>query len=388
MTDAFSGLQSDMTDWRRDIHAHPEIAFEERRTAGLVAEKLSEFGFVVARGLARTGVVGTLVGQPGAGAVALRADMDALPIQEAGEWPHRSVFPGRMHACGHDGHVAMLLGAARELARTRRFAGTVHVIFQPAEENEGGGRVMVEEGLFTRFPVKAVFGLHNWPGLEAGTFALHRGAVMAAFDTFEVTVRGRGGHGAMPHLTADPVVAAAQMILGFQTIVSRSVSPLDSAVVSVTEVKGGDTWNVIPGVVSLRGTTRSLRPEVREALASGLHRVAQGVAEAAGVEVEVHVEPRYPATVNSAAEADLAALAATDVVGVSGVRRDLPPSMAAEDFAYMLQRSPGCYAWIGNGPADSHAGLHGARYDFNDAILSTGAAWWVRIVERALPCGR
>jgi hippurate hydrolase len=244
---------------------------------------------------------------------------------------------------------------------------------------------MVEEGLFERFPVKAVFGLHNWPGLEAGAFAFHRGPVMAAFDTFEVVIRGKGGHGAMPHLTSDPVVAAAQMVLAFQTIVSRSVSPVDAAVVSVTEVKGGDTWNVIPSSVSLRGTTRSLRPEVREALIAGIRRVARGVADAAGAAAEVRVQPRYPATVNSAAETDLAALAATDVVGVSRVHRDLPPSMAAEDFAYMLERRPGCYAWLGNGPSERDAGLHGARYDFNDAILTTGAAYWVRLVERSLP---
>ncbi len=378
-------LQSDMTAWRLDIHAHPELAFEERRTARLVADKLQEFGFSVALGLAGTGVVGTLGGQPGPEAVALRADMDALPIEEAQGRPHRSQVAGRMHACGHDGHVAMLLGAACHLARTRSFAGTLHVIFQPAEENEGGGQVMVEEGLFERFPVKAVFGLHNWPGLEAGAFAFHRGPVMAAFDTFEVVIRGNGGHGAMPHLTADPVVAAAQMVLGFQTIVSRSVSPLDAAVVSVTEIKGGDTWNVIPGSVSLRGTTRSLRPEVREGLIAGIRRVARGVADAAGVEAEVRVHPRYPATINSDPETDLAAASAAEVVGDSRVHRDLPPSMAAEDFAYMLERRPGCYAWIGNGPSEHDAGLHGAQYDFNDAILSTGAAYWVRLVEQALP---
>jgi len=385
MLDAALNLQSEMTEWRRDIHAHPEIAFEERRTAAFVADKLQQFGFAVTRGLAGTGVVGSLGGQPGHEAVALRADLDALPIEEAEGRPHRSQVPGRMHACGHDGHVAMLLGAACHLARTRSFAGTVHVIFQPAEENEGGGRVMVEEGLFERFPVKAVFGLHNWPGLAAGAFAFHRGPVMAAFDTFEVVIRGQGGHGAMPHLTADPVVAAAQMILGFQTIVSRSVSPVDAAVVSVTEVKGGDTWNVIPGSVSLRGTTRSLRPDVRESLREGLRRVALGVARAAGVEAEVRVHPRYPATVNSDAETDLAAFAAARVVGASRVHRDLPPSMAAEDFAYMLERRPGCYAWIGNGLSEPDAGLHGAHYDFNDAILSTGAAYWVRLVEHALP---
>ena len=337
------------------------------------------------RGLAGTGVVGTLEGRGPGDAIALRADMDALPIEEKTDAPHRSTVPGRMHACGHDGHVAMLLGAARHLAASRGFAGKVHFVFQPAEENEGGGRVMVTEGLFDRFPVKAVFGLHNWPGLPAGTFAVHDGPVMAAFDVFEMTVRGRGGHGAMPHLAVDPVVAAAQMILAFQTVVSRNVSPVESAVVSVTEVKGGHTWNVIPDEVRLRGTTRSFRPEVRDLVQAALRRVAEGIAAATGVTVELHHDRRYPATVNTKAEADLAAGAAADVAGAAGVRRDLPPSMASEDFAYMLERRPGCYAWIGNGPAAAEAGLHGPRYDFNDEILSRGAAFWVQLALRALP---
>lgn len=378
-------LHAEMTAWRHELHAHPEMAFEEHRTADLVARTLAGFGLRVERGLAGTGVVGTLEGREPGEAIALRADLDALPLEEKNEAAHRSRVPGRMHACGHDGHVAMLLGAARHLAATRAFAGTVHFVFQPAEENEGGGRVMVAEGLFERFPAKAVFGLHNWPGLPAGSFAVHDGPVMAAFDVFELIVRGRGGHGALPHLAVDPVVAAAQMVLAFQTVVSRNIAPVDSAVVSVTEVKAGHTWNVIPDEVRLRGTARSFRPEVRDLVQAGLRRVAEGIASAAGVSVELDYDRRYPATVNTKAEAEVAAAAAADVAGAAGLRRDLPPSMASEDFAYLLERRPGCYAWIGNGPAEADAGLHGPRYDFNDAILSRGAAYWVRTVLRALP---
>jgi hippurate hydrolase len=375
----------EMTAWRRHLHAQPEIAFEERRTAQFVAERLEEFGLAVTRGLAGTGVVATLHGDEPAGrAIALRADLDALALNEENTFPHRSREAGRMHACGHDGHVAMLLGAARHLAQAPRFRGTVHFVFQPAEENEGGGRAMVDDGLFDRFPVEAVFGLHNWPGLPAGTFAVHDDAVMAAFDTFEVTVRGRGSHGAMPHLGVDPVVTAAQMVLAFQTIVSRSVSPLDAAVVSVTDVRGGETWNVIPAEVRLRGTTRSFRPDVRDALEAGVGRVAEGVAAAAGASAEVRYERRYPATVNTKPEAEAAARAAASIVGADRVLRNLPPSMAAEDFAFLLQARPGCYAWIGNGPAGSGGGLHGPRYDFNDEILLLGASYWVRLVEDRL----
>jgi len=262
-----------MVGWRREIHANPELAFAEHRTADLVARVLGDLGMAVDRGLGGTGVVGTLEGRGPGGAIALRADMDALPLEEKTDVPYRSRVPGRMHACGHDGHVAMLLGAARHLAATRAFAGKVHFVFQPAEENEGGGRVMVADGLLERFPVHAVFGLHNWPGLAAGSFAVHDGPVMAAFDVFEITVRGRGGHGAMPQLAVDPVVAAAQMVLALQTVVSRNVSPVESAVVSVTEVKAGHTWNVIPDEVLLRGTTRSFRPEVRDLVQAAVRRV-------------------------------------------------------------------------------------------------------------------
>jgi hippurate hydrolase len=373
-----------MTAWRRDLHAHPETAFREQRTSDVVAGLLSAFGMEVHRGLAGTGVVGTLRSDGGPRAIALRADMDGLPMDEANDVPYRSQVPGAMHACGHDGHMAMLLGAARELAESGRFDGTVHFIFQPAEENEGGGRVMVEEGLFDRFPVDAVFGLHNWPGLAAGHLAVRPGPVMAAFDVFEVRLRGRGAHGAMPHLAVDPVVAAAEMIGAFQTIVSRNVSPVEAAVVSVTQVQGGDTWNVIPEEARLRGSTRYFRPDVGRIVEDGIRRIAPGVAGAFGATVEVDYQHRYPATVNEPAATAIAARVAEAVAGAEGLARDLPPSLASEDFAFMLQARPGCYVCLGNGPADGGRGLHSPRYDFNDAILPVGAAYWVRLAETIL----
>jgi hippurate hydrolase len=373
-----------MTAWRRDLHAHPETAFREQRTSDVVAGLLSAFGMEVHRGLAGTGVVGTLRSDGGPRAIALRADMDGLPMDEANDIPYRSQVPGAMHACGHDGHMAMLLGAARELAESSRFDGTVHFIFQPAEENEGGGRVMVEEGLFDRFPADAVFGLHNWPGLPAGHLAVRPGPVMAAFDVFEVRLRGRGAHGAMPHLAVDPVVAAAEMIGAFQTIVSRNVSPVEAAVVSVTQVQGGDTWNVIPEEARLRGSTRYFRPDVGRIVEDGIRRIAPGVAGAFGATVEVDYQHRYPATVNEPAATAIAARVAEAVAGAEGLARDLPPSLASEDFAFMLQARPGCYVCLGNGPADGGRGLHSPRYDFNDAILPVGAAYWVRLAETIL----
>jgi hippurate hydrolase len=373
-----------MTAWRHDLHAHPEIAFREHRTSERVAALLAGFGMEVHRGLAGTGVVGTLRRGGGRRAIALRADMDGLPIQEANEIPYHSDVPGAMHACGHDGHMAMLLGAGRELAESGRFDGTVHFVFQPAEENEGGGRVMVAEGLFDRFPVAAVFGLHNWPGLPAGHFAVRPGPVMAAFDVFEVKLRGRGAHGAMPHLAIDPVVAAAEMIGAFQTIVSRNVSPVEAAVVSVTQVQGGDTWNVIPEEVRLRGTTRYFMPAVGRVVEDGVRRIAAGVASAFGAAAEVDYEHRYPATVNEPAATAVAARVAADVVGRERAVPDTPPSMASEDFAFMLQARPGCYVCLGNGPAENGRNLHSPRYDFNDEILPVGAAYWVHLVETIL----
>jgi amidohydrolase len=376
-------FHKDLAAWRHELHAHPETAFEEKRTSDFVAKRLQEFGIEVHRGLAGTGVVGTLKGNaPGERAIALRADMDALHIHEQNGVDYASQNPGRMHACGHDGHTTMLLGAARYLAETRNFAGTVHFVFQPAEENEGGGRVMVEDGLFEKFPVEAVFGMHNWPGMQAGKFALRAGPMMASFDIFEITVTGKGTHAALPHLGIDPVVAAAQIATGLQTITSRSLAPLDSAVVSVTQIHGGDTWNVIPEEVVLRGTTRSFKPELQDAIEAGIRRIAEGVATAMGASVKLRYERRYPATVNTAAEAETAAATAAEVVGEGNVDRDLTPTMGSEDFAFMLQAKPGAYVFIGNGK--NGAGLHNAHYDFNDEILPIGASYWARLVERVL----
>ena len=378
-------FHQDLIVWRHEIHAHPETAFEERETAALVARRLAEFGLDVHRGLAGTGVVGTLKGNaPGHRAIALRADMDALHIHEKNGVAYASKTPGKMHACGHDGHTTMLLGAARYLAETRNFAGTVHFIFQPAEENEGGGRVMVEEGLFDKFPVEAVFGMHNWPGMPAGKFATRSGPMMASFDIFEITVTGKGTHAALPHLGIDPVIAAAQIATGLQTITSRNTHPLDSAVVSVTQIHGGDTWNVIPDEVVLRGTTRSFRTEVQDAMEAAIRRIAQGVASGMGASVAVRYERRYPPTVNSASETEIAVAAAAEVVGAANVDRTLTPTMGSEDFAFMLQAKPGAYVFIGNGSGDKVAGLHNPHYDFNDEILPIGASYWARLVERVL----
>jgi len=379
-------FQADMKAWRRDLHAHPETAFEETRTAAIVAQLLESFGIAVERGVAKTGIIGTLAGsRPGRGrAIALRADMDALPVHEKTGVPHASQNEGRMHACGHDGHTAMLLGAARYLAETRNFAGTVHFIFQPAEENEGGARVMVEEGVLDRYSVEAIYGMHNWPGLPEGQFAIRPGPMMAAFDIFEIAITGRGAHAAMPHLGIDPIVVAAQIVTGLQTIASRNIHPLDGAVVSVTQIHGGDTWNVIPDDVVLRGTTRSFDPAVRDALEPAIRRVADGVCAALGATARVHYERRYPPTVNSLAETAFAADIAASLVGGDNVRHDLLPSMGAEDFAWFLERKPGAYIWIGNGAGAGQAMLHNPHYDFNDDILALGASYWARLAETAL----
>ncbi len=310
--------------------------------------------------------------------------MDALRITEGNDFAYASRNPGRMHACGHDGHTAMLLGAARHLAETRNFAGTIHFIFQPAEENEGGAGLMVEEGVLERYPVDAIYGMHNWPELPAGKFAIRPGPMMAAFDIFEIAIKGRGGHAAMPHLAIDPVVAAAQVVGGLQTIASRQVHPLQSAVVSVTQIHGGDTWNVIPDSVVLRGTTRSFSPAVRDELEPAIRRIAEGVCRACGAEVEIRYERRYPPTLNAAAETEIAASAAAAIVGAGNVERDLLPSMGAEDFAFFLERKPGAYIWIGNGSAADGGLLHNPHYDFNDAILPLGASYWVRLAETVL----
>ncbi len=378
-------FHTDMTAWRRDIHAYPEIAFEEQRTADVIAAKLAEMGIEVDRGLAKTGVVGTLRGAAaGERAIALRADMDALHIEEKNDFDHRSRHEGKMHACGHDGHSAMLLGAARYLAETRNFAGTVHFIFQPAEEHEGGGRVMIEEGLFDKFPVEAVFGMHNMPGMQVGSFAVCPGPMMAAADSFEMRITGQGAHAAMPHLGVDPIVTAAQIVTALQTIASRVTDPLKAVVVSVTQISGGDTWNVIPEEVILRGTTRAFEPVVQEGLEARLRQIADGIAAAAGATVALRYLPGYPPTINSVDEAEFAAEVAEQVAGAENVDREPVPVMGAEDFAFMLQEKPGAYIWIGNGPGEGGCTLHNPHYDFNDEILPIGASYWVRLVESAL----
>ncbi len=372
---------------RHDLHAHPETAFEEKRTSGVVAEYLTKLGLVVHRGLARTGVVATLTRGEGA-AIGLRADMDALDMRERNELSYVSRYPGKMHACGHDGHTAMLLGAARYLGERGGFRGTVHFVFQPAEENLAGGKVMVEEGLFERFPMQAVFGLHNWPGLEAGHLGTRPGPVMAAADFFELRLEGVGGHAAYPHKARDPIVVAAQIIGAWQTLVSRATDPLDAAVVSVTSIHGGHSGNVIPAEVTLAGTVRSFRPEVQATLEEGMRRIAEAIASAHDVAAELSYERRYRPTVNSDRETAMCLRAMERTVGRDRVRPDLPPTMGAEDFGWMLERCPGAYAMVGNGTWGVHGRpLHNTGYDFNDEILPVGVSYWVNLARECLPQG-
>ena len=382
--DGIGALHGEMTAWRRDLHAHPETAFEEHRTSNVVAGLLTAFGLEVHRGLAKTGVVASLRAGKATRAIGLRADLDALPIREENTFAHRSTYDGRMHACGHDGHTAMLLGAAKYLAATRGFDGTVHFIFQPAEENEGGGRAMVEAGLFERFPCDAVYGMHNWPGMPVGQFGVLPGPMMASFDIFEIAVAGRGAHAAMPHLGIDPVVAASALVQALQTIPSRTVSPVDAAVVTVTQFHAGDTWNVIPGQAVLRGTTRAFRPEVQDEIERSIRRICAGIDAAYATSSTVRYERRYPPTINTPRETAVAAAAIAKVVGEENVRTDVQPTMGAEDFAFMLQAKSGCYVFIGNGPGEGGCMLHNPHYDFNDQILPLGASYWANLVERVL----
>ena len=385
VNDAVSAFHAEMTAWRRDIHAHPETAFEEHRTAAIVAEKLESFGVEVHRGLAGTGVVGTLrVGSDQGRAIALRADLDALPMEEKNTFAHRSRHPGKMHGCGHDGHTTMLLGAARYLAETRDFEGTVHFIFQPAEENEGGAEKMIKEGLFDQFPADSVYGMHNWPDLPISQFALRAGPILSAFDIFEITVEGRGAHGAMPHQGVDPVVVAAHVITALQSVTSRNIDPLDNAVISVTDMHGGDTWNVIPDQVRLRGCTRSFTPETQGHIEARMRGIVESTCAAFGATGRLEYKRCDPPTINSPDETAIAATAAAAVVGEANVRHDLPPSMGSEDFAWMLAVKPGCYVFIGNGPGEGSCILHNPHYDFNDDALPIGASYWACLVEQVL----
>ena len=379
-------FHDEMTEWRRDIHQHPELKFEENRTADLVAAKLEEFGIEIHRGLAKTGVVGTISNGDGP-SIGLRADMDALPLEEKNTFKHASSNPGKMHACGHDGHTAMLLGAAKHLASSKNFKGTVNFIFQPAEEGGGGGELMIKEGLFEMFPIDSVYGLHNWPGMPAGIFGVGSGPIMASVDTFDLTINGRGGHAAMPDQCIDPIVIASQVVTALQTIPSRNTHPVDSVVISVTQIHAGDAYNVIPDSVQMHGTVRTFQPETRKEISSSMLRVAEGVCAAYGGTCELNYMSGYPATINSVAEAEISAKAVVDLFGEENIIRNPTPSMGGEDFSYMLEARPGCYVWLGIGPGKGEGGcmLHSSRYDFNDDVLPIGASYWVKLVENELP---
>ena len=380
-------LVPDMKAWRHHIHAHPETAFEETATSAFVADKLRSFGLEVHAGLAKTGVVGVLRCGSGKDAIGLRADLDALHILEKSGVAHASKVTGKMHACGHDGHTSMLLGAAAALCRKKSFDGTVYFIFQPAEENEGGGRVMVEEGLFDKFPMRAVYGMHNWPLKPFGTFATRVGALMGAFDIFEIVATGKGAHAAMPNTGKDPMLFAAHAISALQTIVARNLHPLDAGVVSVTQVHGGDTWNVIPQEVVLRGTVRSFDPAVQSLIEQRMRTIVAGVAAMFEMAATVRYERRYPATVNAETETGHAIAAMSAVVGAANVDRDPVPNMGSEDFAFMLQAKPGCYVWLGTGRGAQTPNIHHPQYDFNDDALAIGASYWVTLALQQLAVG-
>jgi amidohydrolase len=381
---AFIVDEAEMREWRRDIHAHPELGFQEQRTSELVASRLASFGIEVHRGIGKTGVVGVLKSGNSDRSVGLRADMDALPIQEANTFAHRSRHDGRMHACGHDGHTAMLLGAARHLARTRSFDGTVRFIFQPAEEGIGGARAMVEDGLFRRFPCDSIFGMHNRPGMALGRFAVRSGPMMAGGAFFDIDVIGRGAHGARPESGIDSVLVAAHIATALQSIVSRNVRPVDTAVVSVTQIHGGDAYNVIPQSARLSGTARAFSNEMMEMIGSNMARIAEGVASGFGATAKTDFRAVFPPLVNDANEAEFAAGVCSELVGAGNVRRDPPLIMASEDFSYMLAQVPGCYINIGNGDGEGACEVHNPSYDFNDAALPYGAGFFVRVAEKKL----
>jgi hippurate hydrolase len=377
-----------MATLRRDIHAHPELCFKEVRTAEVVAQKLTEWGIPMHRGLGTTGVVGIVKGGTSGRAIGLRADMDALPMQEFNTFSHASVHPGKMHACGHDGHTAMLLAAAQHMAQHRDFDGTVYLIFQPAEEGGGGAREMIKDGLFEKFPMEAVFGMHNWPGAAAGQFAASAGPVMASSNEFKITIRGKGGHAALPHNALDPLPVACQMVQAFQTIVSRNKKPIDAGVISVTMIHAGEATNVIPDSCELRGTVRTFTVEVLDMIERRMRQVAEHTCAAFEVTCEFEFVRNYPPTINSAKEAEFARQVMASIVGPDKVLVQ-EPTMGAEDFSYMLQAKPGCYSFIMNGDGAhremGHGGgpcmLHNPSYDFNDALIPLGATYWVRLAE-------
>jgi hippurate hydrolase len=379
-------LHAEIKAWRHDLHAHPELLYDVHRTAATVAEKLKAFGCdEVVSGIGRTGVVGVIRGNRGEAShkvIGLRADMDALPIEEATGLPYKSTVPGKMHACGHDGHTAMLLGAARYLAETRNFSGTAVVIFQPAEEGGAGGKAMVQDGLMERFGIEEVYGMHNYPGLALGEFAIRPGPLMAAADRLTIEIEGKGGHAARPHISVDTVLVGAQIINQIQSIVARNVDPLQAAVISICMFHAGSTDNVIPQTAHLRGTARSLTPAVQDLLERRLHEVVEGTARLYGAKAKLTYKRDYPVTRNHEREAAFAASVATQVVGGERVDTDVAPVMGAEDFSFMLNARPGAFIFVGNGDS---AGLHHPAYDFNDEVIPTGTSYWVKLVETAMP---
>jgi len=377
----------EMCSWRRHIHQFPETAFEEKQTSKFISEKLISFGLEIHKGLGETGVVASLSASTSQKKIALRADMDALFIHEKNDFSYKSKHEGKMHACGHDGHTAMLLGAAKYLASQQNFNGTVYFIFQPAEEGRAGAKQMIDEGLFELFPADSVFGLHNFPDIPAGHFAIKAGAMMASFDCFEIVISGTATHAAMPHQGSDVFIAAANIITALQTIVSRNVNPADPAVVSVTQVHGGNTWNAIPDSVTLRGTYRCFNETTQQLIECRIKQIVEAIAQGFELKAKIVINPEnigYPVTYNSEAETLVALEVAQALVGTDNVDLQPVPSMGSEDFAFMLQEKPGCYVWLGNGSSDGDCLLHNPHYDFNDNILTVGASYWVKLVESVL----
>lgn len=384
-----SDLHEQMVTWRHHLHQHPELSFKEKITSDYIASVLQSHDIEIHRGLAVTGIIATVHGQRDGNVIGLRADMDALPIQELNDFSYKSVHDGKMHACGHDGHSTMLLGAAIYLKENNDFSGTVHFIFQPAEEGGGGGQVMVEEGIFDNFPCQAVYGMHNFPGIAEGQFAVHETAVMAANETLNINIMGKGGHAAMPDKCIDPVVVGAQIISALQSVVARNVAPLNSAVVSITMVNAGTVSNVVPDDMQLTGSLRYFSKEVGDEVKEKIKNIVEGVSQSMGASATFESVPNYPATINTPKHAEVCANAAAMVVGENNVLRNEQPTMGSEDFAFLLNASEGAYIWIGNGlvPEDSPKGgclLHNTQYDFNDEILPIGASYWIQLVKNIL----
>jgi amidohydrolase len=386
-------FQDALQQIRRDLHAHPELCYEEQRTSDVVAARLTEWGIPVVRGLGITGLVGIIKNGSSPRAIGLRADMDALPLQEINSFDHASRHPGKMHACGHDGHTAMLLGAAHYLATNRNFDGTVYLVFQPAEEGGAGARRMIEDGLFTQFPMDAIYGMHNWPGMEAGTFGVVPGPMMASSNEFRVVVKGKGAHAAQPHRGVDPIMVAVNIAQGWQTIISREKSPLDTAVLSITQIHAGSATNIIPGEAVMVGTVRTFTTPVLDSIEQRMQEMASGIAAGFNATVDFGFKRNYPPLVNHPEQTAMAIDAMRAVVGTDKVDANVEPTMGAEDFAFMLQARPGCYVFLGNGEGDHRAAghglgpcqLHNASYDFNDHLLPIGASYWIRLAELSLP---